>query len=166
MTDLARKRAIRVGHRGVITKLTKKADSILDNDEELEAESSETRLQTINIMLSDKLKIVKELDEQVLSLCEVEDISREIEEADDIISRVFDVQTFIAESRRKSKLNVTNTIEQDVVTVKPHVLFPPILQDCRQYCHVHSLIAPSKLQRNLQVATISVLTNLLISVLS
>ena len=101
MTDLARKRAIRAGQRGVtcITKLTKKADSILNNDEELEAESSETRLQTINTMLSDKLKIVKELNEQVLSLCEVEDISREIEEADDIISRVLDIQTFIAESR-------------------------------------------------------------------
>ena len=101
MTDLARKRAIRAGQRGVtcITQLTKKADSILNNDEELEAESSETRLQTINTMLSDKLKIVKELNEQVLSLCEVEDISREIEEADDIISRVLDIQTFIAESR-------------------------------------------------------------------
>ena len=108
MTDLARKRAIRAEHRGVITKLTKKADSILNNDEELEAESSKTRLQTINTMLSDKLKIVKELDEQVLSLCEVKDISREIEEADDIISRVLDIQTLIAESRRKSKLNVTN----------------------------------------------------------
>ena len=115
MTDLARKRAIRAEHQGVITKLTKKVDSILNNDEELAVESSETRLQTINTMLSAKLKIVKELDEQVLSLCEVEDISREIEEADDIISRVLDVQTFIAESCRKLKLNVTNTIEQNVV---------------------------------------------------
>ena len=115
MTDLARKRAIRAEHQGVITKLTKKVDSILNNDEELAAESSETRLQTINTMLSAKLKIVKELDEQVLSLCDVEDISREIEEADDIISRVLDVQTFIAESCRKLKLNVTNTIEQNVV---------------------------------------------------
>ena len=51
-------------------------------------------------------------------------------------------------------------------TVKPDVLFPPILQDCRQYCNVHALIAPSKLHRNLQVSTISVLTNLLISILS
>ena len=120
MTDLARKRAIRAGHRGVITKLTKRADSILNNDEELEAEISETRLQTINTMLSDKLKIVKELDEQVLSLTlsKVEDISREIEEADDIVSRVLDIQNFIGENRRKSKLNVTNTIEQNVVNIQ------------------------------------------------
>ena len=53
-----------------------------------------------------------------------------------------------------------------ILTVKPDVLFPPILQDCRQYCNVHALIAPSKLHRNLQVATISVLINLLISILS
>ena len=69
-------------------------------------------------MLSDKLKIVKELDEQVLSLCEVKDISREIEEADDIISRVMDIQNFIAENRRKSKLNVTTTIEPNVVNIQ------------------------------------------------
>ena len=69
-------------------------------------------------MLSDKLKIVKELDEQVFSLCEVEEISREIEEADEIISRVLDIQNFIAENRRKSKLNVTNTIEQNVVIIQ------------------------------------------------
>ena len=25
-------------------------------------------------------------------------------------------------------------------TVKPDVLFPPILQDCRQYCNVHALL--------------------------
>ena len=68
----------------------------------------------------------------------------------------------------KGKFNVKeelNSLPFDV-TVKPDVLFPPILQDCRQYCNVHALIASSKLQRNLQVATISVLTNLLISVLS
>ena len=118
MTDLARKRAIRAGHRGVITKLTKRADSILNSDEELEAEISETRLQTINTMLSDKLNFVKKLDEQVLSLCEAEDISREIEEADHIISRVLDIQNFIAENRMKSKLNVTNTIEQNVVNIQ------------------------------------------------
>ena len=48
----------------------------------------------------------------------VEDISREIEEADNIISRVLDMQNFIAENRRKSKLNLTNKIEQNVVNIQ------------------------------------------------
>ena len=48
-------------------------------------------------------------------------------------------------------------------TVKSGVLFPPILLHSRQYCNVHALIALSKLHRNLQVATISISTNLLIS---
>ena len=30
-----------------------------------------------------------------------------------------------------------------LITVKSGVLFPPILQHCRQYCNVHALIAPS-----------------------
>ena len=50
------------------------------------------------------------------------------------------------------------------ITVKSGVLFPPILQHCRQYCNVHALIAPSKLHRKLQVAAISIFTNLLISI--
>ena len=52
------------------------------------------------------------------------------------------------------------------ITVKSGVLFPPILQHWRQYCNVHALIVPSKLHRNLQVATVSVWTNLWISILS
>ena len=40
-----------------------------------------------------------------------------------------------------------------------------LLQGCSQ-ASVHALIAQSKLQRNLQVATISISTNLLISMLS
>ena len=52
------------------------------------------------------------------------------------------------------------------ITVKSGVLFPPILQRWRQYCNVHALIVPSKLHLNLQVATVSISTNLWISILS
>ena len=41
-------------------------------------------------------------------------------------------------------------------TVKSDVLFPAILQHCRQYCNVHAVIAPSKLLRKLQVAAMSI----------
>ena len=33
------------------------------------------------------------------------------------------------------------------ITVKSDVLFPAILQHCHQYCNVHAVTAPSKLQR-------------------
>ena len=52
------------------------------------------------------------------------------------------------------------------LTVKSGVLFPRMLQHCRQYCNVYVLIAPSKLHRNLQIATISISTYLLISIFS
>ena len=53
-----------------------------------------------------------------------------------------------------------------IFTVKSGVLFPRMLQHCRQYCNVYALIAQSKLHRNLQVATISISTYLLISIFS
>ena len=115
MTDLARKRAIRVGHQGVITKLSKEADYILKNYEEVEAAGAKTRLQTIQTMLCEKLKILKELDEQMLSLCEVEEITKEVEEADEIISRVLDVQNIIAEFRVKWEERLS---EQGAVNVQ------------------------------------------------
>ena len=104
MTDLARKRAVRAGHRGVITKLTKEADHILSEEfpnEEIQAGKLKARLQTIDTMLQAKLTVVKTLDEQVLELCETAEISKEVDEADEIESRVLDMRNLIAENRTK-----------------------------------------------------------------
>ena len=72
------------------------------------------------------------------------------------------------ERGQKALIIFTNYIVYNVnkFTVKSGVLFPPILQHSRQYCNVHALIAPSKLHRNLQVAAMSISTNLLISIFS
>jgi hypothetical protein len=107
-----------VGHQGVITKLSKEADYILKNYEEVEAAGAKTRLQTIQTMLCEKWKILKELDEEVLPLCEVEEIMKEVEEADEIISRVLDVQIIIAEFRVKWEENATRLSEQGAVNVR------------------------------------------------
>ena len=52
---------------------------------------SEGRLETLAHLLETKLKLIKALDENVISTCEVEDIEREIEESDGIESRVLDI---------------------------------------------------------------------------
>ena len=105
MTDknknLARVRAIRGGNRGVITKLTNEA-------EELCAAQllNEGRLETIAHLLEMKLLLIKALDEEVVSTCGIEDIEREIEESDEIESRVLDIKRMIKEKTRPSG-NVT-----------------------------------------------------------
>ena len=74
--------AVRAGNRGIITKLTREAEKLWSKEE-----LNNDRLRTIATMFNEQIKTVKDLDEQVLTLCAVEDIEREIEEADDIYSR-------------------------------------------------------------------------------
>ena len=88
MTEkLERIRAVRAGNRGVITKLTREAEKLWS-----EEELNNDRLRTIATILDKKIKTIKDLDEQVLTLCAIEDIEREIEEADDVDSRVLDTK--------------------------------------------------------------------------
>ena len=107
MTDknenLARVRAIRGGNRGVITKLTNEAEELCAAQP-----LNEGRLETIAHLLETKLKLIKALDEEVVSTCGIEDIEREIEEPDEIESRVLDIKRMIKEKTRPSgKQNVT-----------------------------------------------------------
>ena len=87
---LARLKAVRAGNRGVITKLSKEAEYILKLDD-----VDEGRLQTISGLLDEKLRVIKDLDSQVVDLCELDDIEAEIEEADDVVSRTLDIQRHI-----------------------------------------------------------------------
>ena len=107
MTDknenLARVRAIRGGNRGVIAKLTNEAEELCAAQP-----LNEGRLETIAHLLETKLKLIKALDEEVVSTCGIEDIEREIEESDEIESRVLDIKRMIKEKTRPSgKQNVT-----------------------------------------------------------
>ena len=96
MTELKEKltriRAIRGGNRGVITKLINEAEGLL-KEELLER----GRLNTISGLLEEKLRFVKELDEKIIEICEVVDISSEIDEAEELVSRVLDSQRHIFE---------------------------------------------------------------------
>ena len=91
--NLTRIRAIRGGNRAVITKLINEAEGLL-KEEVLER----GRLNTITGLLEEKLKfVVKELDYKITEICEVEDIATDIEEAEDLISRVLDAKRHIFE---------------------------------------------------------------------
>ena len=116
MTDLARKRAVRAGHRRAITKLTREAEQILSMDfpiEETHRDKVKARLQTIDTMLREKLEDVKGLDIQILELCETTDLSKELEDA----RVVLDMQHLIAENQRKSLLREKN--RHDSVNQQP-----------------------------------------------
>lgn len=92
------KRATRRGNKSVITKCINEAKDLLENYENInESITSVTkdRLNTLNDLLDEKLKVVKEYDEEIRQLCKVKEIVNEIEVAEEINSRVLDFKKLI-----------------------------------------------------------------------
>ena len=110
--DLKRIRAIRSGNRGVVTKYTKEVLELLKSDPW--DQSARERLSTIANLLNEKLIRLKELDAQVLQLCDVNDIEQEIEETEEIYSRTMDVRREItkvtSQQVDKSKAKQTTSV--------------------------------------------------------
>ena len=71
---LNRLRTKRGGYRGVCTKLAKEADELLHLPGDVDVD----RCEIIRSLLEEKLKILSEIDEEILGLCEVKDIEQEI----------------------------------------------------------------------------------------
>ena len=90
---LDRCRAIRRGHRGVVTKLTREIDEILQqetlNDEHY------TRLNVIDHQLETKLSILANLDKEVLAYCDAGEIETEIHESETITAKIIKYKTKI-----------------------------------------------------------------------
>ena len=104
--NLMRIRAVRGGNRGVITKLINEAGGLL-KEETLQR----GRLNTITVLLEEKLALVKELDKKIIEYCEVESIVTEITEAEELISRVLDTQRHIIE--KTNEIEEANKVEQN-----------------------------------------------------
>ena len=99
---LDRLRAKRGGHRGVCTKLiiTKETDEIvhatvIDYD----------RCEVIRALLEEKSKILNDIDEEILGICEVANIGAEIEESTEVMARILDAKRKLD----KAKLNTKDT---------------------------------------------------------
>ena len=57
-------------HRGVCTKLAKESDEIIQHPGTVDAD----RYEVIQGLFEEKLKILNEIDEEILELCDIEDI--------------------------------------------------------------------------------------------
>ena len=85
--DLDRLKAVRAGHRGVITKLTRELDEALTGTASGEKVG---RLNVIYEQLQNKLSVLQKIDNEVLAVCRVEDIEREIEDSEGVSARILD----------------------------------------------------------------------------
>ena len=88
-----RTRAKRGGNRSVMTKLSKEANDLLE-DEPMNKE----RLDFIASSLNEMLKLVKTFDEEIVENCAVDGIEAEILESDEINSRAIDLLRLINEA--------------------------------------------------------------------
>ena len=97
-----RKRAIRSANRGVITKYVKVAIELFSKIDE---NGCIERLITLDRLLDEKLKFVRKLDEEILEACSVESIAQDIEEAEEITSKVYDTRKKIETILTKKPTN-------------------------------------------------------------
>ena len=111
--NLGRIRVVRAGNRGVIRKLIKEAEYHINQlNESQQGKYDIGRMKTICSILGEKKDILKTLDEKIVSLCEVEEIAKEIEEADEYMSRILDTQRILKESESKPVDIETKTKDQ------------------------------------------------------
>ena len=89
---IERKRAIRSANRGVLTKYMKESIEHMDGDVD---QSKLDRLTTLDKLLNEKLALVKKLDDEILKECEIKDIGKDIEESEEITSRVYEIKNKI-----------------------------------------------------------------------
>ena len=82
--DLEQVKARRRGHRGVATKYTQEARNI--PDAESIDNSQQERLATLQVLLQEKLEVLLQLDEDILTTCATEEIEGEIADSDTVNS--------------------------------------------------------------------------------
>ena len=93
--ELPRLRATRAANKGVITKLIGESEAILETGTAID-DKTRNRLIRIETMLKEKIKLVTDLDEKIVSVCKLEDIEKEIDDAESLKMRVMDAIANIA----------------------------------------------------------------------
>ena len=118
---LTKKRRVRGGHRGHITRVLKKSEQLLDNLQP----SSILQLKQHKLILEEQLKATKELDNQILDLLSTDqEIDNEIVESAEFCDSVYEIivrideQLKISESQQKDKdgPTVSSAVSEDSVT--------------------------------------------------
>ena len=89
MTEtLDRLKAIRRSHRGVVTKLTREADTLIAGDP-LSSERND-RLTVIRQQLESKEQLLMGYDRDILSQCTLEEVDNEVNDTEEVIARILE----------------------------------------------------------------------------
>ena len=104
---IERLKSIRAGDRGVVTQHINEAKTILENRRELGHVEEELtvaqvdRLNVISLLLLEKQKTLSKIDQEVLELCELTEIECEIQESENIVSKILETKQQIEEVQKE-----------------------------------------------------------------
>ena len=114
--DVSRLRAKRGGHRGIVTKYSKEAVGLIED----ESETKIRRLKTIKDSLQTRLAIIVKLDEDILEVCDTKDIENEMEESDTVNTRVSETieacERFLESVTSKTAVSTNKPSKSDTLT--------------------------------------------------
>ena len=117
---LGRLTLIRRGHRGILTKLIKEIDALLEP-----AEPEIDQMKIISEQLEGKLKVFSNLDSDIVALCPEEDIEREIEDTESITAKIIGAKRKIDEALKKENSHTRSPVRPSVsgeaIAVKPRL---------------------------------------------
>ena len=92
-TNRERYKAIRAGHRGVLTRLIREIDEVMGVETLGDEHHHKLDVMYRHDQLESKAKILSELDNDVMKCCELGDIEREVQESDAIATKIIEYKT-------------------------------------------------------------------------
>ena len=95
-SEIERLRKVRGGHRAVTTRVMHEVDDMLSTDGPLRAE----QLQQLSVKLQQldgKLRVLSDIDKEILDKCDVDTIEREIDESETVTAKILECKQRISE---------------------------------------------------------------------
>ena len=123
---LDRLRATRGGHRGYCTKLVNEVDELIE-----ESTIDTSRCETIKELLDTKYKLLNTIDEEILNLCDIDDIEEEIEVSSETSSRIIN-------ARKKLQLFIATKPKNEADTIATTNATIPVTTNADLRCNKHS----------------------------
>lgn len=117
MSKIERLKATRAAHRGVVTKLERETDELLTEA----TATNRSRLDVIICLLEAKLKTLNEIDDEIIAICPLEDITNEIEESEEKTAQIIQCKKKI-EQATQSVTQVQPTLQNVYSQSEPHSL--------------------------------------------
>ena len=133
-----RLKVVRRGHRGVVTKLTREVDTLLEG----EPPTSEqlTRLNIIYEQLENKMQLLQGMDSEIVTLCNLDDVEGEIDESESVLAKILEYKGRVSAVIKPSL--TTRRVLTTAETISGAVTSAPIVPGSAIQTRLPKLVLP------------------------